>query len=154
LAQSTPSAVVVSNGWPIKTFAMNNLGSVVFAGGLSPWGADGLVLVNSAGFRKFVSIGDPAPGFDNKVFVGFLLNDSPADLLSLNDRDEVAFVGAAMTCANLADVYGCLSSGEPYFYGLYVYSKGSIAKIVGVGDEAPDTGGRRIAPLINQLWFN
>jgi hypothetical protein len=103
--EASVSPVVVSDGWPVRGFVLNNLGTVVFAGGQSLIGADGLVIVNSEKFVKFVTVGDSVPGFENKVFIGFLGADS---LLSLNDRDEVAFSAAFMTCPDVSNVYQCL----------------------------------------------
>src|SRR6266481_6098413 len=135
-ASSTPqvasvSPVVVSSGWPVKAFVLNNLGTVVFAGGQNPFSVDGIVIVNSEKSVKFVTVGDSVPGFENKVFVGFLSNaglDPSYAGLSLNDRDEVAFSGAFMTCPDVSNVYQCLSGREQVRYGLFVYSRGKISK--------------------------
>ena len=93
--------VVVTNGWQISAFVLNNFGTLAFGGrGLYPFAADGLTLVRSNQFVRFVSAGDPVPGFSDKVFAGFLSFDlqNPPALLSLNDRDQVAFGAAMMTC--------------------------------------------------------
>jgi hypothetical protein len=49
------SPVVVSSGWQITTFVLNNLGTVAFAGGQNPFSADGLVLVRSKQFLQFAA---------------------------------------------------------------------------------------------------
>jgi hypothetical protein len=157
-ASSPPAAsvspVVVSDGWPIKAFVLNNLGTVVFAGGQNPFSADGIVIVNSERFVKFATVGDSVPGFENKVFVGFL---SSAGLdpggLSLNDRDEIAFSGAFMTCPDVSNVYLCLNGREQVSYGFFVYSRGKISKVIATGDELPDTAGGTFS-FPYQLWFN
>jgi hypothetical protein len=153
LAQTTPAPVVVSDGWPIRTFTLNNLGTVVFAAGQNPFSSDGLVVVNDSTFLKFAKIGDPAPGFPNKVFIGFLSNSGPENLLAANNRNDVAFSAAAMTCPDVSDIYKCLSAGEQFVYGLYIYSRGQITKVVGTGDQAPQTGGRTFYSF-QQLWLN
>jgi len=151
VASSPPAAsvspVVVSDGWPIKAFVLNDLGTVVFAGGQNPFSADGLVIVNSEKFVKFATVGDSVPGFENKVFTGF------GALLSLNDRDEVAFSGAFMTCPDVSNLYQCLNSGEQVSYGFFVYSRGKISKVIATGDELLDTA-RGTFSFPYQLWFN
>src|SRR5689334_15945927 len=53
------SPVVVSSGWRIITFILNNL----------------------------AAMGDPVPGSPDKVLVGFPSNNNPSGLLAINDRD-------------------------------------------------------------------
>jgi hypothetical protein len=134
-AAASVSPVVVTDGWRVRALVLNNLGTVVFSGGQNPYSADGIVIVNSEEFVKFATVGDSVPGFESKVFVGF---NGP---LSLNDRDEVAFFGAFMTRPDASNVYQRLSGQEQASYGLFVYSKGKISKVIATGDELPETAG-------------
>src|SRR5215471_20079582 len=70
------SPVVVTNGWQITGFVLNNFGTLAFGGrGVYPFAADGLTLVRSNQFVRFVTAGDPVPGFSDKIFAGFLSFD-------------------------------------------------------------------------------
>src|SRR5436309_14718227 len=63
------SPVVVTNGWQISAFVLNNFGTLAFGGrGVYPFAADGLTLVRSNQFVRFVTVGDPVPGFPGKMF--------------------------------------------------------------------------------------
>jgi hypothetical protein len=141
------SAVVLSNGWPIKTIVLNNSGSVVFAGGENPFYADGLVLVNRDTFKKFAAFGDPVPGSEKDVFVGFLSNSQPR--VALNDKDEVVFGAAFMACKGALDVWDCFDRSAVIHRGLFLYSSGKVEKVVVDRDIAPQTGGRAFSQFDN-----
>src|SRR3989442_1564600 len=151
------SAVAISDGSPIRTFVLNNAGTVAFGAGPNPGSADRIVLAHSNRSVKIAAVGDAVPGFANKVFINFLSaflpEDNPLDLLGLNDLDEVAFSAAFMECPDVPDVYKCLNRGTPLNYGLFLYSDGGISKILATGDIAPEAGGR-VFYSIEQLWLN
>src|SRR5439155_14384121 len=88
---TTLSPIVVANGWRVNTLALNDLGTVVFAGGQNV-SSDGLVLVRSNQFLEFAAAGDRVPGATDKSFIALLSGYSSTESLSLNNRDEVAFV--------------------------------------------------------------
>ena len=111
------SAIAISDGSPIRTFVLNNAGTVAFAAGQNPGSADRVVLADSNRSLKIASVGDAVPGFPNKVFISFLPaffpEDNPSGLLALNDRDEVPFSASLMECPDVPDVDKCLNRGTP-----------------------------------------
>ena len=150
------SARVLSDGWPVRAFVLNNLGTVAVAGGYNPFSTDRLVLVTSTESVTLAAAGDPVPGFEDKIFIGFLSNLDSLRPLVLNDRDEVAFTGAFMDridCMDVSDVSRCLESGKPFRYGLFLYSKGVISKVIASREQMPDAAGRTFWSTY-QVWLN
>ena len=132
------SPLVVTNGWMINRFVLNNLGTVAFSSGQTA-SSDGLVLVRSNQFIKFAAAGDPVPGTTGKIFISFSSGDNPTGSISLNDRDEVAFTAGFAQCPSVTQFYtsSCSASWD---MGVFLYSGGVISEIT--------TG------YVSQVWLN
>lgn len=131
-------AVAFSKGWKFHRHWLNDMGTVVFSGSddLSPgsYTDDSLVMIGSEGFVKFVSRGDPVPGKEGQLFtyLGYHFQE-----LSLNDRDEAAFFAMFRPCASREQLRQCAQQPGNPPAGLFIYTGGSVRKIVTLGEVSP-----------------
>jgi hypothetical protein len=98
---SDPPAVslvpaVVSNGWPIGKYVLNDAGTVVFAGGDFQGMADGIVYSSPARFFKIASLGYGVPGVPGSIFAGFPMGNFGD--LALNQDNYVVFTASFVAC--------------------------------------------------------
>ena len=147
-------AVAFSQGWKFHRHWLNDLGTVVFSGSedLSPgsYTDDSLVMIGSEGLIKFISRGDPVPGKEGQRFtyLGYRFQE-----LSLNDRDEAAFFAMFRPCDSREQIRHCSQIPGTAASGLFLYSGGSVRRIVTIGDGSPDDAslvfGDLSYPLLN-----
>ncbi|PYV10675.1 MAG: hypothetical protein DMG07_20710, partial [Acidobacteria bacterium] len=145
----TGTPIVLTSGWSVYSFALNDSGTVVFAGG--GWGgADGLVKVRPNSFLKFASRGDPVPGVPGSLFTGFA--SGRFGNFSLNNRDEVAFAAFYAACGDPAEIDACSRTHQQYS-GLFHYSDGVIRAIALDGEPVPGSEGQ-IFHFFEQVRLN
>jgi hypothetical protein len=107
-AGTTPvplTAAVLSNGWPIRSVAVNDAGAVVFAGGNFQGMADSIVFSAPSRFYRIATLGYEPPGAAGLVYAGFPADSS--DGLALNNAGDIVFEAHIVEC-DQADIAACL----------------------------------------------
>src|SRR5262249_20232756 len=110
------------------------------------WLADRLLLITGDGIATFASRGDPLPGREGFLFLGFESNRDRSfefkDDIVLNDRRELAFGAQAIKCGSSLDTPSC-SAASSKVQGLFLFSERRRITVALEGDSAPGvTGGR------------
>ncbi len=143
------TAAVVSNGWPIKRFVLNDTGAVVFAGGDFQGSADGIVFSAPSRFYRLANLGYEPPGSPGMVFAGFpgrYFGD-----LALNRAGDVVFSASMVACASY-DLESCLRT-SPRLNGLFRIHNDQGSRIVVEGDSVPDHPGYLFRSF-DRIWLN
>lgn len=126
--------VVLSSGWRIHSWALNDSGMLVFGGGNAFGSADGLVLVTDDEITKFVSYGESIAGMEDGVFAG-------VSKFALNDKGEVVLTGWVR------------STRGHLQHGLFLFSAGRVRRILAAQDPVPGSPGK-VFFFFDRVWLN